>query len=214
MTIRRNPSTSLEGFEVIENTTKLPSNYPKIVLSCPHAQCDIHPDDYKEHYCDWVAEDALNGILDRIGEIPSVISIIGRDERLEHDLNRNRSRHRPFRKKLESILNPGDIHIDVHSYPDTDKSDDWYEYDMVLFHHDDEQLTALLSEYLKKAGYTVKVMPGDSINDIAVHGTEIGAASCLVEFNSALKDSGRMQGACDAVCHAILDCYEGVCNGW
>ena len=202
-----------DGYELIGNTLKTPSNYPQIVLSCPHAQCDIHPSDYNEHYCDWIAEDALNCILDRIGDISTVKTIIGRDERLDHDLNRNRSRDRPFRKQLAKMIRPGDVHIDVHSYPDTDKTDDWYLYDIVLFHHDDEHLTALISEYLKKHGYTVKVMPGDSINDIAVHGTEIGAASCLVEFNSALKDSNRLQGACDAVCHAILDCYEGVCHG-
>lgn len=181
-------------------------NNAKIILSCPHAQCNLSEDDYAEHWCDWIAEDALNGVLKYIDD-DNVEHIIGRDQRQEYDLNRHRSRAQPFRFLLRNKIQAGDTHVDIHSYPVTDKSDDWYKFDTVVFEHGDGTLTKSIKEHLSAAGYTCKVAKGDHINDVCCEATDIGANSCLVEFNSALVDDNRLDGACKAVAKAISQVY-------
>jgi hypothetical protein len=179
------------------------SHSNQLILSCPHAQCEIPKKDYDKHFCDWVAEDALMGILKHLGDEPNTKYIIGKDVRTVWDLNRKRSRVRPFRKKLDSMIKPGDLHIDVHSYPDSDHSDNWHEYDFVLFKHGDKKLIHTLTNAIKDAGFTIMVLPADRINDVANSTTALGANSCLIEFSSALKDNGKMDKACEAVAKGI-----------
>ena len=137
----------------------------------------------------------------------NVEHIIGRDHRLEYDLNRHRSRAQPFRHLLRNKIQAGDTHVDIHSYPVTDKSDDWYKFDTVVFEHGDGTLTKNIKKHLSDAGYTCKVANGDHINDVCCEATDIGANSCLVEFNSALVDDNRLDGACEAVAKAIEQVY-------
>ena len=205
---RSNPGPNT-NFMYGELKSKNPGNHGsnhtgQLILSCPHAQCEIPKSDYNKHLCDWVAEEALMGILEHLGDEPNTKFIIGKDLRTIWDLNRKRSRLRPFRKALEKIIRPGDLHIDVHSYPDSDHSDNWHEYDFVLFKHGDEKLITQLSNAIKAAGFTVMVLPADRINDVANSSTELGANSCLIEFSSALKDNDKMDAASKAVAQGII----------
>jgi len=189
-----------------EKHWKSRTHTPRIVLSCPHAQCDIADDRYEQHYCDWVAEDALKCMLQHLPK-DNVIHILGKDEREEHDLNRGPSRNRPFRKLLAKSINEGDVHIDVHSYPDTYKKDDWYKYDMVIFVHNDNELTNNIISAVKDGGFSIKSEAGDSVNDICNQVDAMGASTCLLEFSSGLKDSGKLDDASKAVCSGIMKTY-------
>ena len=138
-----------------DNPSKTRRDTAKIILSCPHAQCNLSKEDYEEHWCDWIAEDALNGVLKHLND-ENVEHIIGRDQRQEYDLNRHRSREQPFRQLLRNRIQEGDTHVDIHSYPVTDKSDDWYKFDMVVFEHGDGSLTKSIKEHLSEAGYIAR----------------------------------------------------------
>lgn len=175
-----------------------------IILSCPHAQCSISKEDYDEHWCDWIAEAALNSLSIELDEMDiKHEKIVGKDFRKEYDLNRKPSRNRPFRESLRNIMTKDAIHLDVHSYPNTDKMDDWYQYDIVLFEHNSPDLVANIRDNLNESGYNVKVIPGDKLNDICCEMEDIGAETCLIEFNSTLYDNGRLDDACYAVAKCI-----------
>ena len=209
--VRRNgePTSSYQAGELMsKNPEYNPAN--QLILTCPHAQCNIPKEEYDIHLRDWIAEDALNGIIKHLDNEPNTIFFIGRDRRAEWDLNRTRSRIRPFREAVAEKVGKGDIHLDVHSYPHTDKTDNWYEYDLVIFVHGNEKMVFDIVDELKSEDYTVLVLPADKINDVANHCTEMGAASTLIEFNSELKETGRLDGACKAVAKAVKHYRRGV----
>ena len=204
--VRSNPGPNtqfLYGELNSKNPKKNGSN--QLILTCPHAQCEIPKKDYDKHLCDWIAEDSLMAILKHLGDEPNTKFFIGKDVRMIWDLNRKRSRVRPFRKAVAEVIKPNDLHIDVHSYPNSDLTDNWHKYDFVLFKHGNIDLINSITHAVKEAGFTIMLLPADRINDMANHGTELGAHSCLLEFNSELKDSNRLDAAGKAVAKGILE---------
>lgn len=108
---------------------------PHVVVSTPHEFCENHAA-VLDHACDTVSEYAARGLVDllRDGGL-HVTQVRGTTNRRRLDLNRQVAHNHPFQVSIARSLRPGDMLLDVHSYPGAYPDpvmQDWGRYDLVL----------------------------------------------------------------------------------
>lgn len=146
-----------------------------LIITTPHAYCVS--DNIRD--CDRIAKKVAIIMSEEASHLGIKHKLyISKTLRSNYDLNRKEGRGIDFRVELDAKITPGDLVIDVHSYPPFgfDEPDTL----MTILGDDNDKN---LFKYLKSQGCDVKFLYGSYLNDIVLISKEKGARAVLIEFN-------------------------------
>lgn len=154
----------------------------KIILTVPHAQCPLL---LNAHHCDTIAPTVAKELRNYLSsQNYKVFLYFGNVPRTVKDLNRVEARNSNFYQKVFGILEPGDILIDVHSFPPNEKR--FGDNDFVFYEFKNPPNGAFVDELfrnVKSNRFYYSIMEGSDINLIVPDALNKGVKAVLVEFN-------------------------------
>lgn len=195
-----------------------------VILTSPHAKCNIY--DGKRH-CDTVAgvsADVLGGTLLNAGV--ACVKITGNEYRVDYDLNRTAGRVTSFRKRLSAILSAAGssrtLLMDIHSFPNY-----WMEEagDINFFKRGETAPDIVLLKGPRdvfrgkflcdffisklKENFNCKIIEGIKVNDIMNEASEYDVGGILLEFNEKYKDDlAGLNCLCGAIGEVVKELME------
>jgi len=143
------------------------------VITTPHEFCENHAA-VLDHACDTVSEYTGRALADLLVDRFRVTTIRGTTNRRRLDLNRRDAHDSPFQQEIDMALRPGDILLDVHSYPGGHPDpvmQDWGRFDLVfpayagVNDHASEQLAA----ELRRSGVRAKTVSPEKVPDLDLY---------------------------------------------
>jgi hypothetical protein len=191
---------------------------PNLIITSPHAKCNLL---HSERQCDLAASLAGQTMANEAEKFGlNYFYFPGDVYRIEHDLNRKKSRKTDYRQnllrhikklsKLDSIL------LDVHSFPNyyMPEAGDINFFrkneippEIVLIQgplntYKNRKLTNLLYHMLSKQGIRVKILKGISVNDILNQSAEHHIPGILIEFNESFNQKAKLLSE---ICKTIIN---------